>query len=61
MEASGAFYEVSTLRNGGLWLRATPTVNEFTGDRIRAVFEALALVLITGVAVNWKGGEFPHP
>ena len=57
MEASGAFYEVSTLRNGGLWLRATPTINEFTGDRIRKVFEALAPVLITGAAVNWQGEE----
>jgi hypothetical protein len=27
-------------------------------DRIREVFEALAPVLITGVAVNWKGEEF---
>jgi hypothetical protein len=45
---TGAFFEVSVLPDGALWLRATPTINEFTGDRIRAVFEALAPVLATG-------------
>jgi hypothetical protein len=50
LAASGAFYEVSPLPDGSLWLRATPTINEFTGDRIRRVFEALAPVLPTGTA-----------
>jgi len=50
LRASGAFCEVSPLRDGSLWLRATPAVNDFTGDRIRRVFEALAPVLLTGVA-----------
>lgn len=57
LRESGAFYEVSTLRNGGLWLRATPVINEFTGDRIRRVFEALAPVLIAGPAVMKRAGE----
>lgn len=50
LAASGAFHEVSPLPDGSLWLRATPTINEFTGDRIRRVFEALAPVLLTGTA-----------
>jgi hypothetical protein len=48
LAATGAFFEVSELPGGALWLRATRTINEFTGDRIRAVFEALAPVLVTG-------------
>lgn len=50
LAASGAFYEVSPLPDGSLWLRTTPTINEFTGERIRRVFEALAPVLLTGTA-----------
>ncbi len=57
LAASGAFYEVSALPNGSLWLRATPTINEFTGDRIRRVFEALAPVLLTGTTMP----EFSKP
>ena len=49
LRASGAFHEVSVLPNDSLWLRATPTINEFTGDKVRRVFEALAPVLPTGV------------
>jgi hypothetical protein len=49
LRASGAFCEVSPLPNGSLWLRATPAINDFTGDRIRRVFETLAPVLLTGV------------
>ena len=48
LAATGAFFEVSELPDGTLFLRATPTINEFTGDRIRDVFEALAPVLVTG-------------
>lgn len=50
MDKTGAFYDVSTLPNGAVWLRATPTINEFTGEKIRRVFEVLAPVLVTGVA-----------
>jgi hypothetical protein len=32
-----------------VWLRATPAINEFTGDRIRKVFEVLAPLLPDGV------------
>jgi hypothetical protein len=31
-----------------LWLKATTAINEFTGDRVRAVVEALAPILVTG-------------
>jgi hypothetical protein len=59
MQASGAFCEVSVLPGGSLWLRATPTINDFTGDRIREVFEALAPVLVTGPAnLQWPGEEY---
>jgi hypothetical protein len=44
----GAFSEVSDLPDGSVWLRATPTINEFTGDQICAVFQALAPILLTG-------------
>jgi hypothetical protein len=50
LRATGAFYDVSLLPNGAVWLRATPTINEFTGEKIRAVFEALAPALPSGVA-----------
>jgi hypothetical protein len=50
LQASRAFCDVTALPNGALWLRATPTINEFTGDRARLVFKALAPMLVTGVA-----------
>lgn len=50
LEKSGAFHTVSELRSGAVWLRATSTINEFTGERVRRVFEALAPVLLTGEA-----------
>jgi hypothetical protein len=56
MSGTGAFCEVQELPNEALWLRATPVINDFTGDRVRAVFEALAPVLITGT-VNTRPGE----
>jgi hypothetical protein len=50
LRASGAFCEVTPLRDGAVWLRATPAINDYTGERIRKVFEVLAPVLITGTA-----------
>lgn len=49
LTASGAFWEVIELPNGAVWLRATPTINEFTANKIWAVFETLAPELPTGV------------
>ncbi|HVB42580.1 MAG TPA: hypothetical protein VNF47_07705 [Streptosporangiaceae bacterium] len=43
--ASGAFCEVSELPDGSLWLRATPTLTEFTRDRLLAVSKALTPIL----------------
>ncbi len=48
LRRSGAFCDVSELPDGSVWLRATPTINEFTGDKIAAVFRTLAPVLHTG-------------
>jgi hypothetical protein len=50
LRASGAFHEVSVLPNGSQWLRAAPTINEFTGDKVRRVFKVLASELPDGVA-----------
>jgi hypothetical protein len=57
IESTGAFYQVSPLPNGALWLRATPTINEFTDEKVRAVFEALAPVLLTGEAKYFAPSE----
>jgi hypothetical protein len=57
LEASGAFCDVTELPTGALWLRATSTLNQFTGDRVRRVFEALAPVLVTGIARFHIPGE----
>jgi len=57
LAASGAFAEVTELPNGALWLRATRTIDEFTGDRVRRVFEELAPVLLTGNAKLEYNGE----
>jgi hypothetical protein len=57
LQASNAFCDVTVLPDGALWLRATPTINEFTGDRVRLVFEALAPALVTGVARFRLPGE----
>jgi hypothetical protein len=48
LRGSDAFCDVSELPGGTVWLRATPTINEFTGDRIAAAFRTLAPVLLTG-------------
>jgi len=53
LAASGAFCEVAELPNGAVWLRATPTINEFTGEKIRAVFETLAPEMPTGIPQVW--------
>jgi Domain of unknown function (DUF4253) len=48
LAAIGAFCEVAELPDRQVWLRATPTINEFTGERVRGVFEALAPVMLRG-------------
>ena len=57
LRASGAFRDVETLPNGSVWLRATPTINEFTNDKIRKVFDTLAPVLLTGLAISRFAAE----
>jgi hypothetical protein len=56
---SGAFCDVRTLPHGGLWFRATPAIGEFADERMRAVFEALAPVLLTGKS-KFVGGHKHH-
>jgi hypothetical protein len=48
LAAGGTFHEVRELPDGSVWLRATPAINDFTGERVRAVFETLAPVLMRG-------------
>jgi hypothetical protein len=48
LRASGAFAEVYPLRHGGVLLRATDDPADYRGDRVRAVFRALAPVLPPG-------------
>jgi hypothetical protein len=57
LRASGAFCDVETLPNGSVWLRATSTINEFTDDKIRKVFDTLAPVLLTGPAISRFASE----
>lgn len=47
LTASGAFFEVSELSGGSVWLRATRTIEEFDESRSAAVATALAPVLVS--------------
>jgi hypothetical protein len=46
LTASGAFFEVTELAGGAVWLRATRTIEEFDQSRSAAVAAALAPVLV---------------
>jgi hypothetical protein len=48
LAASGAFDEVTELPCGQVFLRATPALEEYQGEAVRRVFEALAPVLLPG-------------
>jgi hypothetical protein len=48
LAASGAFDEVIELPEGQVFLRATPTLEEYQGESVRRVFQVLAPVLLTG-------------
>lgn len=58
LAATGAFCEVEKLPDGGLWLRATPAINAFTGEAVEQVFRALAPVLLNGVATFEAGATY---
>lgn len=47
LTATGAFFEVTELPGGPVWLRATRTIEEFDQDRSAAVAAALRPVLVT--------------
>jgi hypothetical protein len=47
---TGAFHVVQELRHGIVWLQATPDPSEYEGVAVKRVFEALAPVLIRGLA-----------
>lgn len=48
LAASGAFAEVTELPAGQVFLAATPTLEEYQGEAVRRVFQALAPVLLPG-------------
>jgi hypothetical protein len=48
LRASGAFARVESLRSGGVWLLATEDYADCTGERVEAVWKALAPVLMRG-------------
>jgi hypothetical protein len=51
LTASGAFFEVSELPGGPVWLRATRTIEEFDENRSAAVAAALAPVLVAATVL----------
>ncbi|GAA2077179.1 hypothetical protein [Actinomadura alba] len=57
LRRTGAFYEVTKLSYGGLFLRATPALNEYDDVAVRKVFEALAPVLLSGRTERIRGYE----
>jgi hypothetical protein len=48
LTATGAFDEVTELPAGQVFLRATPTIQEYEGEPVRRVFQTLAPVLLPG-------------
>ncbi|UQU67567.1 hypothetical protein COUCH_15395 [Couchioplanes caeruleus] len=48
LEGSGAFVEVTALRNGGVWLLATPDYRDYGPEQVERVFQVLAPVLRPG-------------
>jgi hypothetical protein len=50
LAATGVFDEVTELPAGQVFLRATPTVQEYEGERVWRVFQTLAPVLLPGRA-----------
>jgi hypothetical protein len=56
LAATGAFCEVSEGAGGSVFLRATPTLEDYDQAAARKVFEALAPVLLTG-RVEAEGTE----
>ncbi|GAA4509141.1 hypothetical protein GCM10023191_069910 [Actinoallomurus oryzae] len=57
IRATGAFYEVSSLRAGGLWLQATERIEDYEGEALRRVFRVLAPVLPPGRPEPYVGTE----
>lgn len=53
LAATGAFTEVRSLKNGGIWLLATSDYGDFNDDALRGVFNAVAPVLRPGPLTNW--------
>jgi hypothetical protein len=52
LAAKGVFHEVTELGHGAVWLQATAEPSGYEGAAVRRVFEALAPMLITGLATE---------
>jgi len=59
LTATGAFYEVSQLSGGQVFLRATRLIEDYEGAAVRRVFEVLAPVLLTGRTAQPPPGHSP--
>lgn len=57
---SGAFVEVVRLRNGGFWLRATPTFEDYDMAAAEKVFRVLAPRLLPGQPLDLPDDDVPH-
>lgn len=58
LRATGAFAEVMPLAHGAVLLRATDAPEEYRGERVRAVFRALAPVLPSGMPRHLPEHDF---
>jgi hypothetical protein len=59
LRASGAFDQADELSDGAAWLQATANPGDYDEQAARQVFEALAPVLIGGMAERWPGRSHP--
>ena len=59
LRASGAFDQADELSDGAAWLQATANPGDYDEQAARQVFEALAPVLIGGLAERWPGRSHP--
>lgn len=58
LAATGAFHEVEALPHGGVWLRATESLDAYDAAAVRRVFHALAPVLPPGLPEITERSDF---
>lgn len=58
---SDAFARVEELRSGGVWLLATDDYADYTHERVEAVWQALAPVLLKGTPSKYRAEQEESP